>query len=223
MTKRKTIPHKMDDGYFDLNIPYTTAIEKGKHPVTKRKTRIKLVTKLIELGYTGIAYNHSIKATAVSDSDSCSISLAPLSSILTLSPNLFASVKFHRDLLRVPLDTPFRQYTRLTVSVDSLIQAASLNSGNPVLKSYDLVAVKPLNQHVFDHVCKVAVVDLIAIDFSEKLPFRLNLPIVKAAMKRGIYFEITYSHLVADVQTRRQMILNAKVREFTSCYKGLSD
>ncbi|KAB1227051.1 Ribonuclease P protein subunit p30 [Morella rubra] len=54
-------------------------------------------------------------------------------------------------------------------------------------------------------------VDIIAIDFSEKLPFRLKLPMVKAAIERGVYFEITYSDLISDVRTRRQMISNAKL------------
>lgn len=79
------------------------------------------------------------------------------------------------------------------------------------MKTYNLVAVKPLNQSVFDQACQKLEVDIIAIDFSEKLPFRLKLPMVKAAIKRGVYFEITYSNLIADVQTRRQVISNAKL------------
>jgi ribonuclease P/MRP protein subunit RPP1 len=31
-------------------------------------------------------------------------------------------------------------------------------------------------------------------------------------VQRGVYFEITYSDLITDVQARRQMISNAKVR-----------
>ncbi|PIA38814.1 hypothetical protein AQUCO_02700189v1 [Aquilegia coerulea] len=165
----------------------------------------------MELGYTGVAYNHSIKG-AMSNSDTCAISLIPLSSILQVAPQtLFNSVKFHRELLNVPVNNPFRQYTRLTVAVDSLIQVAALNSGNPVLKTYDLVAVKPSNQTTFEQACKVAEVDLIVIDFSEKVPFRMDFQNVKAAIKRGIYFEITYSHLISDIQTRRQMITNSKL------------
>ncbi|XP_019051542.1 PREDICTED: uncharacterized protein LOC104587362 isoform X2 [Nelumbo nucifera] len=34
---------------------------------------------------------------------------------------------------------------------------------------------------------------------------------VKAAIERGIYFEITYSPLISDIQARRQMISNAKL------------
>lgn len=168
------------------------------------------MVKAMELGYSGVAYNRKIKGV-MSDSDSCSIPPLSLSSLLKLAPSLSSSVRFHRSLLGVPLSSPFRQYTRLTVAVDSSPQASALNSGNPVLKSYDLVAVRPLNQNAFDQACQVSEVDLIAIDFSEKLPFRLKLPMVKAAIKRGVYFEITYSNLISDVQSRKQVISNAKL------------
>jgi ribonuclease P/MRP protein subunit RPP1 len=59
------------------------------------------------------------------------------------------------------LSTPFRQYTRLTVCVENPLQANALNAGNPILKTYDLVAVKPLNQTVFDIACERMAVSLI--------------------------------------------------------------
>ncbi|KAI3909896.1 hypothetical protein MKW98_012950 [Papaver atlanticum] len=238
--------------FFDFNVPYLEP-EKTEKPLPdsngKKNTRLKIAVKAMELGYSGVAYNRCMKGV-MSDNDRCTIYLFPLSSLLKASPTLSDSVKFHRELLKVPLNTPFRQYTRLTVTVENIVQAGVLNSGNPVLKTYDLVAVKPLNQTVFDHVCKVSEVDLIAIDFSERLPFRLKLPMVKVAievhslslflifflmydelesnssyfeactkicmvlfiiMQRGIYFEITYSHLISDIQARRQIVTNAKL------------
>ncbi|KAF2300453.1 hypothetical protein GH714_013483 [Hevea brasiliensis] len=190
-------------GFFDLNIPYETS-------QSSKTTRIKVVIKAMELGYTGIAYNRTIKGV-MSDHDRCSIVPLSLSSLLNVAPSLASSVNLHRDLLGIPRSSPFRQYTRLTVSVDTPAQCQALNSGNPILKTYDLVAVRPLNQSAFDHACEKSEVDIIAIDFSEKLPFRLKLPMVKAAMERGVHFEITYSDLILDVQVRRQMISNAKL------------
>ncbi|PON32712.1 RNase P subunit p [Parasponia andersonii] len=190
--------------FFDLNIPYSEASPSDK------ATRIKLATMAMELGYSGVAYNRTIKGI-MSDRDRCSIPLPTLSSLLKLSPSLSSSVYFHRDLLGVPRASPFRQYKRLTVCADSPSHAQALNSGNPILKTYDLVSVRPLSQSVFDQACEKLEVDIIAIDFSEKLPFRLKLPMVKAAIQRGVYFEITYSNLIADVQARRQMIANAKL------------
>ncbi|XP_024194499.1 uncharacterized protein LOC112197837 isoform X2 [Rosa chinensis] len=191
-------------GFFDLSVPYTDL------PPPDRSTRTKLVTKALELGYSGVAYNRTIKGV-MSDRDRCSIPLLTLPSLLKHSPHLTSSVGFHRHLLGVPRATPFRQYTRLTVCAETLAQAQALNSGNPILKTYDLVAVKPMNQFAFDQACEKLEVDIIAIDFSEKLSFRLKQPLVKAAIERKVYFEITYAGLIADVQTRRQIITNAKL------------
>ncbi|GMY10739.1 protein GAMETOPHYTE DEFECTIVE 1 [Fagus crenata] len=195
-------------GFFDLNIPYLESSPSDK--TTFKATRTKVVIKAMELGYTGIAYNRTIKGV-MSDHDRCSISLLTLSSLLKLVPSLSSSVNLHRDLLNVPRASPFRQYTRLTVCAENHSQALALNSGNPILKTYDLVAVKPLDQSVFDDACDKSEVDIIAIDFSERLPFRLKQLKVKAAIERGVYFEITYSDLITDVQARRQMISNAKL------------
>ncbi|XP_071689516.1 protein GAMETOPHYTE DEFECTIVE 1 [Rutidosis leptorrhynchoides] len=189
--------------FFDLNIPYTES-NRLISTTTEKTTRLKLTIKAIELGYTGVAYNRTISGV-MSERDRCSISLFPLSSM-----SISTSVKLHRSLLNVPLSTPFRQYTRLTVVVDSPAQGSALNSGNPVLKTYDIVAVRPLKQESFDQACKNYEVDIIAIDFSETR-FRLKQPLIKAAIERGVYFEITYSGLIMDAQLRRQMISNAKL------------
>ncbi|KAJ4970596.1 hypothetical protein NE237_003695 [Protea cynaroides] len=200
-------------GFFDLNVPYLEGGGSEKFipdKSGKKNARLKLLVKAMEMGYTGVAYNRFMSGV-MSDSDRCTISLFPLSSLLKAAPTLSASVTFHREILGVPLNSPFRQYTRLTVSVDTPRQADALNSGNPVLKSYDLVAVCPLNQLAFERACKLSEVDIIAIDFSQRLPFRLKLPLVKAAMERGIYFEIVYTPLISDVLARRQLISNAKL------------
>ncbi|KAL3334166.1 hypothetical protein AABB24_030764, partial [Solanum stoloniferum] len=198
-------------GFFDLNIPY---YESDRNIVTEKKTlkaiRLKLIIKAMELGYTGIAYNRTFRGV-MSESDRCCIPLFPLSSVLKLAPSLSSAVEFHRKLLNVPVSATFRQYTRLTVVVDSSSQASALNSGNPILKSYDIVAVRPLNQQAFEQACQVSEVDIIAIDFLDKLPFRLKQSMVKAAIQRGVYFEITYSSLISDAQMRRQTISNAKL------------
>lgn len=148
-------------GFFDLNIPY---YESDRNLVifdkkTLKATRLKLIIKAMELGYTGIAYNRTFKGV-MSESDRCSIPLFPLSSVLKLAPSLSSSVEFHRKLLNLPISEPFRQYTRLTVFVDNASQVSALNSGNPILKSYDIVAVRPLNQLAFEQACQVSEVSL---------------------------------------------------------------
>jgi ribonuclease P/MRP protein subunit RPP1 len=107
----------------------------------------------------------------MSDHDRCSIPLLSLSSLLDVAPALAFSVNLHRDLLGIPRSSPFRQYTRLTVSVDTPSQAQVLNSGNPVLKTYDFVAVKPLSQTAFDHACLKSEVCIIIIAAAAAFPF----------------------------------------------------
>jgi len=90
----------------------------------------------------------------MSDDHRCSISPLSLSSLLNVVPFLAKSAKLHRELLGVSASTPFRQYTRITVCVENALQANALNAGNPILKTYDLVAVMPLNQNAFDVACE---------------------------------------------------------------------
>ncbi|KAK3024471.1 hypothetical protein RJ639_043192 [Escallonia herrerae] len=181
--------------FFDLNIPY---LEPTKHPTTTttalKTTRLKLTVKSMELGYTGVAYNRTIKGV-MSESDRCSTPLFPLPSLLRLSPSLSSAAALHRRLLGTPLLPP------------SASTRASLSA--------------PLNQSAFEQACQASEVDLIAIDFSEKLPFRLKQPMVKAAIGRGVYFEISYFSLIMDAQVRRQMITNAKLLVDWTCGKNL--
>ncbi|XP_076900216.1 uncharacterized protein LOC143554320 [Bidens hawaiensis] len=192
--------------FFDLNIPYTESPK--QNTPTAKSTRLKLTIKAMELGYSGVAYNRTITGV-MSEADRCSIALFPLESVLKVSPSISNAVNFHRQLLNVPDTAPFRQYTRITVVVETPAQGACLNNGNPVLKTYDVVAVRPVKQEVFDLACKSYEVDIIAIDFSETR-FRLKQPLIKAAIERGVCFEITYSGLL-DRQLRRQMVSNAKL------------
>ncbi|XP_047311884.1 protein GAMETOPHYTE DEFECTIVE 1 [Impatiens glandulifera] len=196
--------------FFDLNVPYYESDRNVTDKAARKTSRLKHVVKAMELGYGGFAYNRILKGVT-SDFDRCSIPLFPLSSIVKLAPSTSSAVKLHRGVLGLPLSAPFRQFTRLTVIVETSTQAQALNSGNPILKSYDIVAVRPTNQVAFEHACQISEVDVIAIDFSNKLPFKLKHPMVKAAIERGVYFEITYSGLIMNAQTRRQVISNAKL------------
>ncbi|VYS61486.1 unnamed protein product [Arabidopsis thaliana] len=78
----------------------------------------------------------------------------------------------------------------LHVHVENNAQCQSLTSGNPILKSYDIILVRPMNQNAFDYACEKAEVDLISIDFTDKMLFRLKHPM------RGMY-----SDLLMDAQT----------------------
>ncbi|WOL09247.1 hypothetical protein Cni_G18000 [Canna indica] len=197
--------------FFDLGIPYQERDGGGSSSENKARkdARLRAVVRAMELGYTAVAYDRPFRGV-LSDAERCKIAPFPLSSLLKVAPSLAASAALHRDLLGTPSASPFRQYTRLTISVHGAAAVVSLN-GSALLRTYDLVALRPLNQEAFDKACESSEVDIIAMDFSQKLPFRLKLPLIKLAIKRGLYFEITYSHLIADVHIRRQILSDAKL------------
>lgn len=147
--------HHHQMGFFDLNIPYHESDRNVTDKSSLKGRRLKLALKAMELGYTGVAYNLTLKGV-MSESDRCSTTLFPLSKLTLSSPSFFAAVKLHRELLHVPVSSPFRQYTRLTLIVDIASQASALNAGNPILRSYDIVAVRPMNQNAFDQACQTS-------------------------------------------------------------------
>jgi hypothetical protein len=66
------------------------------------------------------------------------------------------------------------------------------NPTNPILRSYDIFAVRPTTEKAFHAAClTVDGVDIISIDLTQKLPFQLKRPYIVGALARGISFEIT--------------------------------
>ncbi|CAN6348731.1 unnamed protein product [Urochloa humidicola] len=125
-----------------------------------------------------------------------------------------------RRCLACPASEPFRQYTRITLSLDSAATAASAlaPSTAPLLRTYDLVAARPLTQAAFDHLCQAPLaaqhLDLISIDFSShaKLPFRIKLPMLKLELQKGLHFEIAYSPLIStDTNAKRNRLAEVKL------------
>ncbi|KAK9807879.1 hypothetical protein WJX72_011994 [[Myrmecia] bisecta] len=82
-------------------------------------------------------------------------------------------------------------------------QAFSTNS--PILASYDILAVQPLSERVMHQACTSLDVDIIALDMSRRMPFKFRPATIKAALSRGIHFEICYSTALRDDSARRNL------------------
>ncbi|KAL2629615.1 hypothetical protein R1flu_014301 [Riccia fluitans] len=186
--------------FYDLNVPVD-----GVGDLARRE----LLAMAMQLGYSGVAANHVVTGP-MGETDRCRIRPLELQMILSAAPGVAESARFHQKLLGVPLGQPFRQFSRITVVVDNLNQANVVNSVNPVLKSYDLVAVRPTNQKMFNLACSQLEVDVISLDFTQRLPIRLKPPLVKAAVERGIYFEICYGRALVDPKARRELFINSR-------------
>ncbi|XP_047087401.1 uncharacterized protein LOC124699078 [Lolium rigidum] len=178
-------------------------------PSSNANSRLLAAARALELGYAAVALDHPHRGL-LADADRCRTAPFPVISSLPLP----SSAALHRSRNGSPTDEPFRQYTRITLSLDSPAAAASAlaPSAARLLRTYDVVAARPLSQAALDHLCQSATeLDVISIDFSHKLPFRLKLPMIKLALQRGIHFEIAYSPLIDDISSRRQVLAEAKL------------
>ncbi|XP_052228611.1 ribonuclease P protein subunit p30-like isoform X4 [Dreissena polymorpha] len=66
--------------------------------------------------------------------------------------------------------------------------------------------------------CTALNVDIITLDVTEKLPFKLKRTTINAAVQRGIKFEFQYSPAIRDSTLRKYFIANAQ--QFVFCDKG---
>lgn len=59
-----------------------------------------------------------------------------------------------------------------------------------VARGYDLVAVQPGSERLFQVACSSLECDLVSLDLSRRLPYRFKPAAVKAALARGLHFEV---------------------------------
>jgi ribonuclease P/MRP protein subunit RPP1 len=77
------------------------------------------------------------------------------------------------------------------------------------LSKYDLVAARPSTDSDFHYCCINGDLDIISLKLHDRLQFKLKLNLVQDAIKKGIMFEICYSHSLKDMNARRVFIANA--------------
>ena len=101
------------------------------------------------------------------------------------------------------------QHTRLTVVASEPAHCAQLAAAGDATRSYDVLAVQAASERVFASACTTLDVDIISFDLARRLPFRLRVPAVRAALARGITFELCYSPALREPNSRRQLFANA--------------
>ena len=74
----------------------------------------------------------------------------------------------------------FQQFSRLTVTMDDMMEAQKLTCSNPLLQRFDIVAVTPGNFKILQYCCRTAEIDLICLDFTHRIPFSLDKKLVSA-------------------------------------------
>jgi len=107
---------------------------------------------------------------------------------------------------------PRPQLTRITLVIERLDQLQDVGAANVVLAGYDLVAVVPQTEEVLARCCAqpvMSAIDVISLPMEHRLPYALSPSLLRKAARAGIHFEIRYSHVLRDSNTRRHLIANA--------------
>jgi ribonuclease P/MRP protein subunit RPP1 len=99
-------------------------------------------------------------------------------------------------------------FSRVTLDLTKVDQKHQLANPNKALESYDIIAVLPRNETLFDAACKDLDIDIISINFEEKMNFALKKTAILNAIKRGVFFEIIYNEFIKDDNKRSIFISN---------------
>ncbi|KAJ3038937.1 Ribonuclease P protein subunit p30 [Rhizophlyctis rosea] len=102
-----------------------------------------------------------------------------------------------------------RELSRITIIAEDASQNYQLNGSNANINSYDIVAIRPMTEKLFQQSCQTFEVDIISLDMGSRLPFYIKAPTVNLAVQRGIYFEICYGPAIRDQTARRHLITNS--------------
>jgi ribonuclease P/MRP protein subunit RPP1 len=147
--------------FFDLNLKPRKSHEQDKE---------FLLQRAFEFGWDNIAWNTSVTGVP-------KIQIKPVELVL-FTPLKLKSATSMRCLTSSNQNLNLTQLNRITLQIEDVNDAQSITSNNEYLKPFDIVAACPLNANVFTHLCKTAEIDIISIDFAQRIPFPMTKKLV---------------------------------------------
>ena len=97
---------------------------------------------------------------------------------------------------------------RVTIEINDSKELYQFSNPTPSLKSYDILAIIPKNEKMFELACNDINVDIISINFEEKMNFYLKKTLILSAASKNIFFEIIYNGFILDNSKRAIFISN---------------
>lgn len=97
---------------------------------------------------------------------------------------------------------------RVTIEFSESGIAHKLNQSEN-LKKFHIIAVVPKTLAAFQYACASMDIDIISLESSGRIPFKVNRKLYKQAIDRGIFFELMYSPAIKDSSARKNIITTA--------------
>ncbi|GAB4820355.1 hypothetical protein N2152v2_007401 [Parachlorella kessleri] len=187
--------------FYDLHV-----CESQLEPQTQRER----VAQALRLGFDGMGLVHQAKERLL-EQDRCAIKPTELAALLSATEGVGKAVEASKaKVARHGNAYTCRQFTRLNFPADDVATAQAAVANTAVTSTYDLLAVQPRSERLFALACTSLDVDIISLDLSRRLPFRFKPALVKAALARGLHFEVCFSAALWEAGARRQLFTNAQ-------------
>jgi len=103
--------------------------------------------------------------------------------------------------------------TKLTVEATDSKDFYQFSNPNNALKSYDLLAVKPIGEKMFEMCLNDLAVDIITLNLDEKFNFSVKKHLIQSAIGKNVFFEILYSDFIKD-NTKRSIFISNVLQLF---------
>lgn len=158
----------------------------------------KIICRAIDLGYEMIAVNSTCELTTAKSKKEKQKPLCLPSFNWKDLPGIKALMDSNQNI---------NVFSRVTVKLEDQSQLHQLAS--TPFSTFDILAVTPTTEKLFQQCCSSLEVDIISLDLTSRLPFYLKLSQVRQAVQRGIHFEIVYSPAIRSTSQRKYIISNA--------------
>ena len=168
---------------------------------------LELITSAICDGYSIVAVNHIKRGIIVNEAISKDISF------YSNKDNVKAfyeknCVKFlNGENSKIVNWEKIKIYNRLTIEIADQKELFQLGNQNAFMKSFDIIAVKPLNDKIFESILSAEVnCDIIVINLEEKLSYMSKKHLLQSSIDKGVFFEIEYGKFVTNNESRGTFI-----------------
>jgi len=100
-------------------------------------------------------------------------------------------------------------YKRLTIELSDQKELFQITKPNNVINSFDILAVKPLNDKILESCLSNEInCDIIVVDMYEKFSFMPKKKLFQSAADKGMFFEVEYSQFITDNESRSNFVSN---------------
>ena len=192
--------HRHIGMHYDLHLRSKAGNEREK---------VRIVQRAYALGYDCICWDTSVIGK-VTKSTAFPALVAIDAAFIFQSQHAIKERSLCPDKAQMSMNS-FRQLRRVTVTVDEMTDALTLNLANESLHDFDIIAARPGNQRVFQYLCSTAEIDIISIDFAHRNNLSMNKKLLDEAVRRGIHFELQYAAFLHSPAIRREMLNTTQV------------